>query len=123
MGGLSLIPGLRVDLTVSDGFAPETGTTETGFFGKFYFDILLPNVVTMAQLRVDAYFAGVVDTTIVTIGIGVTPPPPPPPPKGTLEQLMPWLIGAGVVLGAMYAAPLLMPLGREAVRSVRRATK
>ena len=123
VGGLSLIPGLRVDLTLTDGFAPQTWTTETGFWGKFYFDITLPNVITIAQLRVDAYFAGTVDTTVVTIGIGMTPPRPPGPPKGILDQLKPWLIGAGVVLVAMYAAPVLVPLGKEAVRSVKRATR
>ena len=123
VGGLSLIPGLRVDLTLTDGFSPQTWTTETGFFGKFCIDITLPYVLTTADIRVDAYFAGLVDTTVVTIGIGMTPPPPPPPPKGILDQLKPWLIGAGVALVAMYAAPVLVPLGKEAVRSVKKATR
>lgn len=122
-GGLNIFPGSRVDLTLTDSFAPQAWTTDTGFFGKFWFDITLPYVVTTAKIRVDIYFSLGVDTTVVTIGIGVTPPPPPPPPKSLLDQLKPWLIGAGVVLVAMYTAPVLVPLGKEAVRSVKKAAR
>lgn len=94
----------------------------TNWAGNYWFDITLPYVITLATVRVSATFFGSTETADVQIGIGTTPPPPPVP-KGFLDQLKPWLIVAGVVLGAAYAAPLLVPLGKEAAKSVRRAAR
>lgn len=116
-------PFLTVDLDIFDSFAPMSLQTLTNVAGNYWFDIVLPSVVSLATVRVVAHFIGGVEVTQVTIGIGTSPPPPPGPPKGLLDKLMPWLIGAGVALAAMYAAPVLVPLGKEAVRSVKGAIR
>ena len=119
------MPGsfLIVDLALLDSFAPMVWQTRTNFNGNYWFDITLPNVVTLATVRVTADFIGPDETVQVVIGIGTMPPSPPPPPGGFLDKLLPWLIGAGVVLGAAYLAPVLVPLGKGAVRSARRAIR
>ena len=116
-------PFMIVELVLSDSFPPMAWETRTSLTGNYWIDITLPWNVTLATVRVTAIFIGSTETEQVVIGIGTMPPRPPGPPKGILDQLKPWLIGAGVVLVAMYAAPALVPLGKQAVRSVKGAVK
>lgn len=116
------VPFLTVDMDIFDSFTPMSWRALTNLAGNYWFDITLPSVVSLATVRVAAHFIGGIETEEVVIGIGERPPPPSLP-KGWLDRLMPWLIGAGVALAAAYAAPVLVPLGKEAVRSVKKAIR
>lgn len=106
-------PGQSVVLDITGNFSPITLQTNTNFWGDFWFDIVLPEVISQANIRivVTFSFAGQ-DIVNIPIGIGVIPGPlPKPPPQGgeVVADILKWgAIAAGVV-GVIYLASIAAP--------------
>lgn len=95
LSGSSLRP-VTMDLSSdTDSFAPITISSSTNILGDFWFDIVLPDVVSQASLLIVVDFLiGDDEQKIVSIGIGTNPKPEPKPVN--------WLvIGLGVAAVAL----------------------
>ena len=101
-GGWAFV-GQGVDLVISDGFTPLMWQSNVNVVSNYWFDITLPNAISLAEVRVTTYwpFGYGAEERAVTIGIG-TEPPPPPPQEGTWDKLIKALVIGGAVIGGLY---------------------
>lgn len=87
-----------VRLEVVDSFTPLFVESRTNVAGNYWFDVILPDVVSAANVIVTAWFpVGSPEQVVVPIGIGTTPPELPAPQPSFLDSLMP-LIMLGVMV-------------------------
>ncbi len=94
-------PNQGIDLLISDGFTPLLWQSNVNVVGNYWFDIILPNVVTLAEVRVTTYWPGQTEEESVMIGLGMEPPPPPP--KGsTWDKILKALVIGAVAIGGIY---------------------
>jgi len=75
-------------------------------WGHYWFDIILPNTISKADVIVTSWFpVGGAEQVIVPIGIGAEPEPIPTPPAKELIPSWVWLVGIGV--GVVLILPYL----------------
>lgn len=94
---------IKVDLY--DDFAPLHWETGTDWNGWYWIDnIILPDVVTLATVRVGAhYLISGWEYAELPIGIGMRPEPPPGPGPGLMDYVKWAAIGTVVIFGAYVA--------------------
>ena len=119
VGGTSIIilPGTPIHLTLYDGFAPMQWSSQSYFFGHFWFDITLPNVVTLATVRISVETIPA-ESKEVQIGIGIIPQTPEPP-GNWWDKYVPYVLVAGGTLLLLYSWPVIGPGVKRGVRSLR----
>lgn len=88
-------------------FPPYTEDTNTNLVGNYWFDIVLPDVDAVANVRVTATMWTAHTTVPIAIGEYTAPPPPAPPPEYPpwlvqLRDVLIWGSVGAVVVGGVY---------------------
>jgi hypothetical protein len=107
---ISNVPNSFEEVTVDvyDDFAPLRWATGGDWNGWYWIDnIVLPDVVTLATVRVGAHFAlSGWEYAELPIGIGMRPSPPPGPGPGIMDYVKYAAIGSVAILGIYVALKL-----------------
>ena len=107
LGGPDILTPISLDIT--GYFSSIHVDSKTNLVGNYWFDVILPNVVSGANVTISANrpFPDSRETVIVPIGIGTKAEdvPIPEPEPGFLDQLgtvVKWVVIASGVIAVLY---------------------
>lgn len=108
-------PFIECRIELFNSFAPYYWDVRSNLFGTAYVDLVLPDMITQATVKVTIFWIGSVEIVTIPIAIGTTPAPIPEPPGGIIESTLKWVaIGAGMI-ALVYLASKAYPSVKRAV--------